>query len=110
LTVWVYWRGLELILCAGFFSVSVGVLFVRGMLTVSMIVTLAVPFVPFIISFVQSISRKIEKDHETHERKVREFQNRQREYAPSAPPLQPANPFQYYIPIPLQNNRDKKGL
>jgi len=110
LTVWVYWRGLELILCAGFFGVSVGVLFVRGMLTASVIVTMAVPFVPFVIGFVQSIQRKIEKDRETHERRVREFQNRQREYAQSAQPLQPANPFQYYIPIPLQDDRNKKGL
>jgi hypothetical protein len=110
LTVWMYWRGLELILCGGFFGVSVGVLFKRGMLTASVIVTLAVPFVPFVIGFVQSIIRKIDKDRETHERRVREFQNRQSEYAPSAPPLQPANPFQYYIPIPLQDDRNKKGL
>ena len=139
-TAWIYWRALQLILCAGFFGASVAVLYVRGMLTVAVIVVLVVPFVPIAVALVQSILKKIMMDREEHERMVRDFMARQREYAPSAPPLQPANgfpplqplppsnafpplqpanafpspqpanPFRYYIPMPLHVARDKKGL
>ena len=106
-TVWIYWRALELLLCGAFFGTSVGVLYVRGMLTIGVVGVLLMPFIPVVVGLVQSIGEKIRMDGEAHERMVREFQKRQQEYAPSAPPhaapptYPPVNPFNF-LPHPAQ--------